>query len=484
MRWQQVAARQATSVPGTRGRAHSTLREQNSWERGHDLPPEGWQSCYSTVTGVAFSWHFARPRAGAATVRPPTRHRRMTSRIQAALARARFRKQMAPVRFAFADRIDFLNPVHWDAVTEPRGFLMQRAYFRELERVRPPNLDPRYALLYRGDEPVAALGMQIVGIDATNLRKDTPKKGLRGLASRAVAKVAERLSARVLVVGNLLSYGNHGIAIRPGLEGDRDVWHGIGEAAYRVRRAEQHAGSADFVLLKDFTAAEREQSGLLRELGFRPLETEPNMVLTLAPQWRSHADYLAALSAKYRKNLRSRVLDPIAAAGLIVRRLDDVAAVAGRLQELYLAVQQNAAVRPITLGADYWPALARGAGDRARFAAIERAGTLVGFVVTLREDERTAIGYHIGFDREAAGDLPLYLRLLQCTVEDGIALGCARLSLGRTALEPKAALGAKPEPLHVWVRHRQPVLNKLLRGLLGRIHHDEAPERNPFGSGG
>jgi hypothetical protein len=30
------------------------------------------------------------------------------------------------------------------------------------------------------------------------------------------------------------------------------------------------------------------------------------------------------------------------------------------------------------------------------------------------------------------------------------------------------------------VRHRQPVLNKLMRGLLGRIHHDEAPERNPF----
>jgi Acetyltransferase (GNAT) domain len=135
----------------------------------------------------------------------------------------------------------------------------------------------------------------------------------------------------------------------------------------------------------------------------------------------------------------------------------------------------------VTLGADYWPALARAAGGRARFAALTRGDAMLGFIVTLRDDGDTAIGYHVGFDRAAAAELPLYLRLLQRSVEDGIALGAKRLSLGRTALEPKAMLGAKPEPLHVWVRHRQPVLNKLMRALLGRIHHDEAPERNPFG---
>lgn len=408
----------------------------------------------------------------------------MTSRLKAALARARFRKQPAALRFAFADRIDFLNPGHWDELTAPRGLLMGRGYLRELEQVRPSNVDPRYAMLYRGTEPVAALAMQMVELTGARLRKEQKQQtaeGLRGLAARAVAQVTERLSARVLVVGNLLSYGNHGIAIRPGLEAEPDVWHGIGEATYRVRRAEKHAGSADFVLVKDFTAAEQKQSGLLHELGFRPIETEPNMVLGLAPQWQTHADYLAALSAKYRKNLRARVLEPIDAAGLVVRQLDDVAGAAPRLHELYLAVQQNAAVRPVELEPGYWAALARAAGERVRYAVIEREGTILGFVVTLLADDHTAIGYHIGFDREAAGELPLYLRLLQRTVEDSIGLGAKRLSLGRTALEPKAALGAKPEPLHVWVRHRQPVLNKLLRALLGRIHHDEAPERNPFG---
>jgi hypothetical protein len=83
-------------------------------------------------------------------------------------------------------------------------------------------------------------------------------------------------------------------------------------------------------------------------------------------------------------------------------------------------------------------------------------------------------------DKAVAAEVPLYLRLLHAVVEDAIALGCRRISLGRTALDPKARLGARPKPLRVWVRHRHPWLNVLMRGLLGSIPHDEAPERNPF----
>ena len=96
-------------------------------------------------------------------------------------------------------------------------------------------------------------------------------------------------------------------------------------------------------------------------------------------------------------------------------------------------------------------------------------------------DGGTAIAYYIGFDRTAAAEgIPIYLRLLHATIGDAIAWRCERLSLGRTALEPKAALGAKPEPMFVWMRHRVPALNWMLRGVLGAVPPNEAPERNPF----
>ena len=81
--------------------------------------------------------------------------------------------------------------------------------------------------------------------------------------------------------------------------------------------------------------------------------------------------------------------------------------------------------------------------------------------------------------RSAEG-LPIYLRLLHTTIADAISWGCKSLSLGRTALEPKAALGAKPEPMSVWLRHRVPAMNWMMRGVLDAVTHDEAPERNPF----
>jgi hypothetical protein len=163
-----------------------------------------------------------------------------------------------------------------------------------------------------------------------------------------------------------------------------------------------------------------------------------------------------------------------------VETLTDLAPHASRLHELYLAVHQNASVRLVTLPPNFIPALAGALGDNFRCTVVRRGDELLGFVTTLR-DGATAIAYYIGFDRAAAAEgLPIYLRLLHATIADAISWGCKSLSLGRTALEPKAALGAKPEPMSVWLRHRVPAMNWIIRGMLGAVTHEAAPERNPF----
>jgi hypothetical protein len=279
------------------------------------------------------------------------------------------------------------------------------------------------------------------------------------------------------VAGNLLSWGFHGIAFAPD-EDPAQLWPGVAEALYRIRRAEKLNGESDFVMLKDITA---QQTGLeaLRRFSYRPLETEPNMVLEVAPGWRTYDDYLNALDAKYRRTARDQ-MKKLAAGGCVVEPQADLGTCAARMHELYLAVHSNASIRLVTLPESYLPALARAAGENFRCTVVRRGAEILGFVTTLRDGE-TAIAYYIGFDRAAtATGLPLYLQLLHVTIADAITWRCKRLSLGRTALIPKAALGAKPEPMSVWLRHRVPALNWMLRGLLGAVPHMEAPERSPF----
>jgi hypothetical protein len=348
----------------------------------------------------------------------------------------------------------------------------------------PENIVPRYAMVFHHHKAVAVIAAQVVTVTGAHLRRDAaiaksaPRKNLlQRMLAPAARSAGSRLRERMLVAGNLLSWGFHGIGFLNG-EDPVALWPAVAEALYRIRRAERLGGQTDFVMVKDVTA---QQPGLeaLRRYSYRALETEPNMVLALDPSWKSYDCYLAALDAKYRKKVKEQG-KKLASAGCTIEVLTDLGAHAARLHELYLAVQGNASVRLVTVRATYFSELARVAPDDFRCTIVKRGESVIGFVTTVRDGD-TAIGYYIGFDRAAAAEgLPIYLRLLHATVSDAIAWRCARLSLGRTALEPKAGLGARPEPMSVWVRHRVAPLNWILRGLLGAVPHAEAPERSPF----
>jgi hypothetical protein len=414
--------------------------------------------------------------------------RRLNQQLRDLRARHAERHRPTGLGFAFADRVDYLDPQRWDAVTAEAGFFLRRDVLRVIEDHGPENIQPRYVMIFHGAEPIAAIAAQVVTITGERLRREravskaNPKGGvLRQLIAPVVRAAGDGLCERMLVAGNLLSWGFHGIAFAPNCDVG-EVWPGVAEALYRLRRAERLTGGADFTMVKDITSGQAAVEAL-RRFSYRAFETEPNMVLHLDPAWRTHDDYLAALDSKYRKKVKDQA-KKLAAAGCTIESLDasGVAAEAARLHELYLAVQANASVRLVTIRPSYFPALARAAGDDFRCTVIRRGSEIIGFVTSVRDGE-AAVGYYIGFNRAAAAEgIPIYLQLLHATISDAIGWRSRRLSLGRTALEPKAGRGAKPEPMTVWLRHRVPAMNWILRALLDAVPHAEPPERNPFKS--
>jgi len=414
--------------------------------------------------------------------------RQLAESLRGIRDRHKERHQASGFGFGFADRVDYLDTRRWDGLTAHGSVFLRREILRVIEDHGPENIIPRYAMIFRDNKAVAALVAQMVLVTGERLRseKNAPLDNrsshlLHHARSRAASVATANVRERMLVAGNLFSWGFHGIAFAPD-EDPAQLWPGVAEALYRIRRAERLTGQTNFVLVKDLT---EQQNGLeaLGRFSYRPLKTEPNMVLEIPSAWRSYDDYLAALDAKHRRNAKDQ-LKKLASAGCVLEPLIDLSANARRLHELYRAVHSNAPIRLVTLRETHLPALASAAGENFRCTVARRGDDILGFVTSLRDGD-TAIAYYIGFDRAAAEEgLPLYLRLLHTTIADAITWRCRRLSLGRTALEPKAAMGARPEPMTVWVRHRVPALNWMLRGLLGAVPHAEAPERNPFKSAG
>lgn len=374
--------------------------------------------------------------------------------------------------YVIADGIDFLNPAHWDAVAEGQTVFLRREYLRALERHRPANTVSRYAIVYREQTPVAVLACQVAQIGGEQLVAE----GERGSTRK---KVLGQVRERVLVCGNLVSSGLHGLAFAPDLDPELG-WRAVAEVLYRIRRGEKIHGSVDFVMIKDLAGATYEASTVLRRYSYRPIESDPDMVLTLDPGCRTFDDYLARLTSKYRSKIK-KIGKTITKAGYRVETLDDLGPVEAELYRLYREVESRASVRLATLTPGYFGAMRQALGDRLACSVIRNDERIAGFVTTVI-DGSEAIGYYVGVDYEINAELPVYLRLLQQVIADGLAAGCTTISLGRTALEPKANLGAKPVEVHVWMRHRVPAFNFMLRKLFPMIPHDEAPERSPLKS--
>jgi hypothetical protein len=400
---------------------------------------------------------------------------RLTAKLGAELRERAAVRRPSSLQIALADRIGQLDPGAWQAVSRDQSFFFSLPYLRMFEAVAPENIEPRFALVCRGDQPLAGLCVQIITVSLSQVGNPN------GRTAAALAGLKDRVTQRVLLCGNALTFGMHAVCFSPGTD-RAAAWPGVAEALYRMRRAEKLAGHTDLVVIKDLAAGMRDESSVLEKLSYGMVETEPNMVLSLDPKWGSHADYLGGLTSKSRNDVKSRNHKRFDEAGCTLEAMtpDAAQAEAAALHDLYLQVHGGASLRPFTLRPEYWPALLKAGGDDVSLLVARRAGRPVGFMLSLRDGE-TAVAYHIGFDRPTAAEgVPLYLRLLHASVEQAIRFGCKRVSFGRTALEPKARMGCKPEPMYVWARHRHPVLNKLLGPLLRFIQHDEAPDVDPF----
>ncbi|HXD30939.1 MAG TPA: GNAT family N-acetyltransferase [Pyrinomonadaceae bacterium] len=395
--------------------------------------------------------------------------KKLVSKARDLQARHEERHRPSGFGFALADNVDYLDGERWDSLTANNSLFLSRRYLRVLEEAGPENLRQRYALIFKGREPVAAIAAQSVTLSIAETRKESKH--------RRFSAPLEYLEEQMLVCGNLLSWGMHGVAFGPNQD-PASLWPAVAEALYRLRRADKLFGDSALVMVKDITDEHAAAAASLARFSYRPLETDPNMVLEFSPNWRAYDDYLASLNSKYRKTAKQIDKEALKA-GCVVEELQDVGKHAETLHDLYLQTQRNARFRPVTLRTEFLPLLAERLGDDMHTTVLKRDGQMLGFVTTVRDGE-TAVGYYIGFDRKASAEAPIYLRLLQAVIEDALKLGCRRLSLGRTALEPKARLGARPQPMRVWIRHRIPMLNVIVRGLLRTISHDEPPERNPF----
>src|SRR5438270_5820026 len=106
--------------------------------------------------------------------KPKSRHplHRLATSLRELRERHRDRHRPTGFGFVFADRVDYLDPVRWDSVTVSGSIFLSRDVLRVIEQHGPKNIQPRYAIIFRGEKPVAVVAAQIVTVTSEQLNSE------------------------------------------------------------------------------------------------------------------------------------------------------------------------------------------------------------------------------------------------------------------------------------------------------------------------
>ena len=87
---------------------------------------------------------------------------------------------------------------------------------------------------------------------------------------------------------------------------------------------------------------------------------------------------------------------------------------------------------------------------------------------------------YVGINYEFNQEYAIYQRMLYDYVELAIEKRCSELRFGRTAEEIKSSVGAIPVPMKLFVRHKNPIANRILKAIVSTIKPSQYELRKPF----
>ncbi len=314
------------------------------------------------------------------------------------------------------------------------------------------NFEHHYLLLE--DSAGEVRGVQPVFFVQQNLVEGIP--ALRVAVEKVRRRFPRFLTMRLLMVGNAAGEG-HLSACAPGDE----AW--VARALREVLPIFARQSRASLIVFKDFPATYRDALAGLTECDFTRVPSMPMTELTL--DYRDFEHYVTTLGASTRKDLRRKFRKIAEADPIAVEVVADLTPFVDEVYPFYLQVHERSPMKFEKLTKEYLCELGRRMPERARFFVWRQNGKAIAFSVALVH-KGTIYDDYLGLDYRVALDLHLYFHTLRDILSWSLTQGLQRYRSSPLNYQPKLHLGCALYPLDLYVRHANPVLNKIFRPFL------------------
>lgn len=370
-------------------------------------------------------------------------------------------------------------PPDWDGLVRHDVFL-QSNYLNSLEVASPNNISWFYLGVFNENQLVGVAIIQRIELYLEDIFRNYKDSCFKQKFKHFVSKF---LKGNMLVVGNLMHTGQHGIYFDTSKIIQKDFLETVYKALFRLKETikKEHKKRIRIIMLKDFFADDtiHTETQFFNRLKLHRITVQPNMIMEVKPHWNIFEAYLNDLNKKYKQRYKIARKK----AGNIIKKemtLEYVQKHSIQLYHLYKNVSDNAKINTFILPEGHFCVLKQHLGDNFRVFGYYFDDVLIGFYTLILNDDILET-YFLGYDEAHQYPNQMYLNMLYDMVDFAIKNKFTSIVYARTAMEIKSSVGANPEKMYVYLKHTNLLMNIALKRIFKLMNPTQQwEERHPF----
>jgi predicted N-acyltransferase len=372
----------------------------------------------------------------------------------------------APYSVKIHESILEIDPAVWDSIIGVNGLVRSHAYLAAIESSAINDCKHFY--------PVVSNALGIVVAHASVYTITTDFAQLLPSQLRSICRLVRRrwtkfLQIKITECASPLT-ASHGISLSANEERILLI-----EEISTAIEALASAENSPLIVIRDFLTSERQQFDGLLAAGYNLVSNMP--LARIRIRWRSYDEYLASMRARYRKDVKRRLISAD-------RRGQKVSTIASFGCDAGLWVRQVRTVFEHTKGfkrelisSDYYEYMDRNLGDKSVLVVAERDGRFVAHGMVLHDDTTTIATY---FGRDPGAASQEWFQLVNEVIRIGIDKKSEFINLGLGSYDAKTNVGADIEPLYVYSKSTFAVVNWLMRVFRGTMEYPINDKKRVF----
>jgi predicted N-acyltransferase len=370
------------------------------------------------------------------------------------------------------DTIDSISSDDFASLNDTSNIYFSQGFLKAFE-VSNPNISFKYIVIYDNSKAIGLANIQIISLGI-----DVVLKNIK--ISKSVKQVFRffmcNYPLKIMFCGNVFLSGEHGIILNQDIDKKEAfliISKTIKELAFLKKNSPLHA-----IFIKDFYQESLPITDHLLDYNYMKMPVEPNMIFKLNRNWKTFEDYTDALKSKYRVKVNKADKTSSHLTAKLFNE-NDFKVYKDELQQLYENTIANANFNAQVLNLNTYIKLRALYKDDFIVKAYFLEDKLIGFLSALVNNNHLDANF-IGLDYELNKTHAIYPRILNDYVRLGIKNKVSQINFGRTASEIKSTIGATPENLVCYTRHRRNFINKLLKPFISQVQIKDFKQHEPF----